>query len=87
MEKMEELYDWIGISLLFCIWSDGLRRMNVVDEVVRPSPSSHEAWARFPVSTSCGLISLVLFFSQRGFSLVTPVFLSPQKPTFEFDLV
>ena len=31
----------------------------------------------------CGLsLLLVLVFSSRGFSLGTPVFLSPQKPTF-----
>ena len=76
-----------NFTLLLYIWSEGLRKMIVVDAVARLSPFAHDAWARFPVSTSCGLISLVLFSSQRGFSLVTPVFPSPQKPTLEFDLV
>ena len=31
----------------------------------------------------CGLSLLVLYSTLRGFSLGTPVFLSPQKPTFE----
>ena len=56
-----------NFTLLLCIWNEGLRKMNVVDAVARLSPSAHEAWARFPVPTSCGLISLVLFSSQRGF--------------------
>ena len=35
----------------------------------------------------CGLSLLVLYSAPRGFSLGTPVFPSPQKPTFDlFDL-
>ena len=40
------------------------------------------------LSVMCGLSLLVLYSAQRSFSPGTPVFPSPQKPTFDlFDLI
>ena len=46
--------------------------------------ASHQCKSSSPgVDAICGLsLLLVLFFAPRGFSPGTPVFLSPQKPTF-----
>ena len=45
-------------------------------------PPTYVACVQIPASTPCGLsLLLVLFFATRGFSLGTPVFPSPQKPT------
>ena len=52
--------------------------------VVR-APSSHQCGpcSNPGVDATCGLsLLLVLSFAPRGFSLGTPVFPSPQKPTF-----
>ena len=38
---------------------------------------------QFPDSALCGLSLLVLYSALRGFSPGTPVFPSPQKPTFD----
>ena len=46
-------------------------------------PPTNVARVRFPDSASCGLsLLLVLVLAPRGFSPGTPVFPSPQKPTF-----
>ena len=60
-----------NFTLLCGIWNEGFRIMNVVDAVVRLLPSSHEAWARFPVSSSCGFILFLerFFPGYSGFPL------------------
>ena len=47
------------------------------------SPPTSVSWVQFPGPVSCGLsLLLVLFLAPRGFPPGTPVFPSPQKPTF-----
>ena len=46
------------------------------------SPPANVSRVRFPHPVSCGLSLLVLYSAAGSFSLGTPVFLSPQKPTF-----
>ena len=45
--------------------------------------------ARFPdlPGVTCGFSLLVQYTALRGFSLCTPVFLSPQKPTYDLICV
>ena len=52
--------------------------------VVRAIASNQCVPGSIPVpSVICGLSLLVLYSAPRGFSPGTPVFPSPQKPTFE----
>ena len=68
--------------LLTLLWSKARAR---VGAVVEHSPSTNVAQVRFPDSASIisGLSLLVLCSAPRGFSPGTPVFPSPQKPTFD----
>ena len=59
--------------------------------VVRALASQCGAGSIPKLGVICGLSLLVLFSAPRGFSPGTPVFPSPQKPTFDlicnFDLI
>ena len=86
MFEVEQFCFAIDLQELFKLYSkerqtEGLSAPGCSGESTR-LPPTYVACVQIPASTPCGLsLLLVLFFATRGFSLGTPVFPSPQKPT------
>ena len=61
-------------------------RVSMAGAVVRELTSHHCGPGLIPrLGVICGLSLLVLYSAPRGFSPGTPVFPSPQKPTFDLS--